>query len=220
MEDDAHWSLPPVFASTPHGISCGNCSALIMASNMEDAIQSLLAMGFDHSAAQQAVSLTNPAAGDVLEQAVNYIVAMQEFCAAPVAVTHAMSSNVARCTDSPCKLMLVVRQDLQMGIGKIAAQCSHATLGAWQQVSALPPEHEQRQWLRTWEDGAAKIVVRCDTEAEMDELLAKAEALRLPHYVVHDAGRTQVAPNSRTVLAVGPAPGPLVDEVTGHLKLL
>ena len=28
------------------------------------------------------------------------------------------------------KMVLVVRQDLAMGKGKIAAQCSHATLGA------------------------------------------------------------------------------------------
>lgn len=37
--------------------------------------------------------------------------------------------------------------------------------GVWQEVMALPSEHEQRQWARTWEDGCAKIVVSCKTEA-------------------------------------------------------
>ena len=39
-------------------------------------------------------------------------------------------------------------------------------------------------------------------------------------YIVVDAGRTQIAPNSRTVLAIGPAPVDELDTVTGHLKLL
>lgn len=35
-----------------------------------------------------------------------------------------------------------------------------------------------------------------------------------------DAGRTQIAAGSLTVLAIGPAPVKEVDAVTGHLKLL
>ena len=37
--------------------------------------------------------------------------------------------------------------------------------------------------------------------------------------VIRDAGRTQIAAGSRTVLAIGPAPKQLIDKVTGHLKL-
>ena len=40
------------------------------------------------------------------------------------------------------------------------------------------------------------------------------------NYQVMDAGRTQVAPGSKTVLAIGPAPVKTIDEITGHLKLL
>ena len=44
-------------------------------------------------------------------------------------------------------------------------------------------------------------------------LMVKARSLDLVSYVVADAGRTQIAPGSHTVLAVGPAPGHLVDQV-------
>jgi len=50
-------------------------------------------------------------------------------------------------------------------------------------------------------------------------LIAAAEEAGVPYYVVVDAGRTQIAAGSRTVLAVGPAPKKLVDQVTGSLKL-
>ena len=35
-----------------------------------------------------------------------------------------------------------------------------------------------------------------------------------------DAGRTQIAAGSLTVVAVGPGPEAIVREVTGHLKLM
>ena len=53
----------------------------------------------------------------------------------------------------------------------------------------------------------------------MSGLLA-AEAQRLPCYLVADAGRTQVAAGSHTVLAIGPAPESVIDGITGNLRLL
>lgn len=57
-------------------------------------------------------------------------------------------------------------------------------------------------------------------DAELTALESQAALQGLPTYVVHDAGRTQVAAGSRTVLAIGPAPKSKLDKVTGHLKLL
>ena len=39
-------------------------------------------------------------------------------------------------------------------------------------------------------------------------------------YIVEDAGRTQIAAGSKTVLAIGPAPVHAFEEITKHLKLL
>ena len=51
-------------------------------------------------------------------------------------------------------------------------------------------------------------------------LQAQAVSLGLCAQVIHDAGRTQIASGSATVLGIGPGPKSVVDRVTGGLKLL
>jgi PTH2 family peptidyl-tRNA hydrolase len=51
-------------------------------------------------------------------------------------------------------------------------------------------------------------------------LQATAVSLGLVAEVIADAGRTQIASGSHTVLGIGPAPKSLIDQVTGKLKLL
>lgn len=102
--------------------------------------------------------------------------------------------------------------------GKIAAQCSHATLVCYKSLLRADPAHPI---LRRWEGlGQAKVAVKVDNEEELLVLQAQAVSLGLCAQVIHDAGRTQIASGSATVLGVGPAPKSKVDEITGHLKLL
>ncbi|TMW64894.1 hypothetical protein Poli38472_009061 [Pythium oligandrum] len=116
----------------------------------------------------------------------------------------------------PHKMVLCVRTDLKMGKGKIAAQCCHATLGAYKRALKRTPNA-----VRAWEMlGQAKVCLKVDSEEEMMALAEAATALGLINYVVADAGRTQIAPNSKTVLAIGPATVPAVNEISGHLKLM
>ncbi|KAK6429701.1 hypothetical protein LTR95_014151 [Oleoguttula sp. CCFEE 5521] len=117
-----------------------------------------------------------------------------------------------------CKLVLVVRNDLGMTKGKIAAQCSHATLACYKAMIRADPSHPVlRQWERM---GQAKIALKVDSEEDMLMLQAQAVSLGLCAQVIHDAGRTQIASGSATVLGIGPAPKSKIDEVTSHLKLL
>ena len=75
--------------------------------------------------------------------------------------------------------------------------------------------------LAKWERyGQAKVAVKCESEEELVAAYKAAKQRGLPAHVVVDAGRTQIAPNTRTVLAVGPAPVEEVDNVTGRFKLL
>ncbi|XP_013384494.1 peptidyl-tRNA hydrolase 2, mitochondrial-like [Lingula anatina] len=114
------------------------------------------------------------------------------------------------------KLVLVVRNDLKMSKGKIAAQCSHAAVACVAQMQISDPET-----LKRWLDlGQAKVVVKINDEESMLAVEKKARSLGLNTKIIRDAGRTQVAPSTRTVLGVGPAPVSVLDEVTGHLKLM
>jgi PTH2 family peptidyl-tRNA hydrolase len=74
-----------------------------------------------------------------------------------------------------------------------------------------------QHWERT---GQAKIALKAKSEEQLIELEAIAKSLNLCARAIHDAGRTEVAAGTRTVLAIGPAPVPLVNQVTGNLRLL
>ncbi|KAG8783775.1 hypothetical protein FRC15_004568 [Serendipita sp. 397] len=119
-------------------------------------------------------------------------------------------------TTGPCKLVLVVRTDLGMTKGKIAAQCGHATLACYKTIAKANP-----RLLSHWEwTGQAKIAVQVSSEEDLLLLQASAQSLNLVARVIQDAGRTQIASGSRTVLGIGPGPVDLINQVTGHLKLL
>ncbi|XP_062473126.1 peptidyl-tRNA hydrolase 2, mitochondrial [Pezoporus occidentalis] len=113
------------------------------------------------------------------------------------------------------KMVLIVRNDLKMGKGKVAAQCSHAAVSAYKQVQRRNPE-----LLKQWEYcGQPKVVLRAPDEETLIQLLADAKHLGLTVSLIQDAGRTQIAPGSQTVLGIGPGPADVVDKVSGHLKL-
>ncbi|CAL3973549.1 hypothetical protein PZA11_005760 [Diplocarpon coronariae] len=117
-----------------------------------------------------------------------------------------------------CKLVLVVRTDLGMTRGKMAAQCAHATLACYKHFLEHDPNSKA---LRRWErQGQAKIALQARSEDELHTLQATAVSRGLVAEVIADAGRTQIASGSHTVLGIGPAPKSVIDQITGHLKLL
>jgi peptidyl-tRNA hydrolase len=121
--------------------------------------------------------------------------------------------------DHPTSAALVSNADSwYLATGKIAAQCSHATLACYKTLVRADPSHPV---LKRWERlGQAKVALKIDSEDDMLMLQAQAISLGLCAQVIHDAGRTQIASGSATVLGIGPAPKSKINEVTGHLKLL
>mmetsp|Transcript_9795 Transcript_9795/g.23684 ORF Transcript_9795/g.23684 Transcript_9795/m.23684 type:complete len:189 (+) Transcript_9795:61-627(+) len=118
-------------------------------------------------------------------------------------------------SDAPYKMVLVVNQELGMGKGKIAAQCGHASVGCYKRASKMCPKG-----LRAWEyTGCAKIALKCPTEEEMRRIFDKAVERGLPLYLVEDAGRTQIAAGSRTVLGIL-GPTYVFEGLTSQLKLM
>ncbi|MCL4129247.1 UNVERIFIED_CONTAM: hypothetical protein GTU68_034373 [Idotea baltica] len=101
-----------------------------------------------------------------------------------------------------------------MGKGKLVAQCCHGTLNSYK-------EAPNRTVLTSWEwSGQPKVVVKVKSLEELLQIKEIAEKLHVPSCLVRDAGRTQIAPGTETVLSVGPDVISKIDEVTGHLKLL
>lgn len=119
------------------------------------------------------------------------------------------------------RMTLIVRQDLKMGKGKAAAQCSHATLALYKKITNPQLEAFNPEMVHRWEygNGQAKITLQVPDQEGMDTLFAHAIEMGVNAYIVHDAGRTQVAAGSATVLGLGPAPKAVIDEITGELKL-
>ncbi|KAK6458894.1 peptidyl-tRNA hydrolase PTH2-domain-containing protein [Scheffersomyces xylosifermentans] len=119
------------------------------------------------------------------------------------------------------RMTLIVRQDLKMGKGKAAAQCSHATLALYKKITNPESDAYNPEMVNRWEyrNGQAKITLQVPNQEEMDSLFVHAMSLGINAYIVHDAGRTQIAAGSATVLGLGPAPKLVMDEITSKLKL-
>ena len=114
------------------------------------------------------------------------------------------------------KQVLVIRADLKMGKGKLVAQGAHAAVSAYLDATKKHPD-----WAKRWiQNGQKKIAVKINGEREILELEKVAVELGLPCALIRDAGHTQLAPGTITVLGIGPAPEKKVDALTGDLKLL
>jgi peptidyl-tRNA hydrolase, PTH2 family len=111
------------------------------------------------------------------------------------------------------KLALIVRTDLGMGRGKIAAQVAHAAVAA----VLASGEADLAAWLA---DGQPKVVLKVATEEHLLGLARQAAARGLPAEIVRDAGRTQVPAGTPTCCAIVPADDDRIDAVTGELTLL
>ncbi len=113
------------------------------------------------------------------------------------------------------KQAIVIRADLGMGKGKLAAQSSHASLSAYNIARA-----RDREAAREWEDeGQKKIVLKVQSE---EELLALYEAMKreMPCALIRDAGHTQLEPGTLTCFGAGPADEAVINKHTKELKLL
>ncbi|XP_050534566.1 peptidyl-tRNA hydrolase 2, mitochondrial-like [Daktulosphaira vitifoliae] len=115
------------------------------------------------------------------------------------------------------KLVLVVRNDLKMGKGKIAAQCSHASVECYKASVQFKPQIAQL-WKMT---GQKKVVVGIESgEKGLNELSKIAKSHKVLSAIIYDAGATQIKAGTPTVIGIGPDNSTIIDQITGHLKLV
>lgn len=133
------------------------------------------------------------------------------------------------------KQVIVVRSDLNMRKGKIAAQAAHASMKVFFDRIVEQPV-TTKEGLRVlpttitihlqgfepqWVFGQfTKIVVQGESEEQLRELEAKAKQAGIPCALIVDSGATEFhGVPTVTALAVGPAEASLVDSITGGLRL-
>ncbi|AEF96269.1 aminoacyl-tRNA hydrolase [Methanotorris igneus] len=114
------------------------------------------------------------------------------------------------------KQAIVIRNDLKMGKGKIAAQACHAAIEAFLDAEKICP-NVVKEWLR---EGQKKVVLKVNSEKELFDIYLTAKSLGLPCSLIKDAGRTQLEPGTTTAVGIGPEKEEKIDKVVGHLKLL
>jgi len=112
------------------------------------------------------------------------------------------------------KLVIVLRADLDMTAGKIAAQAAHAAVAA---ALATTGTAAFQEWI---DEGQPKVVLRVDSLEDLQAVAHAAAGAGLHVEVVEDAGRTQVEPGTPTCCSVGPAESAEIDLITGALRLL
>ncbi|MCD7782068.1 MAG: aminoacyl-tRNA hydrolase [Methanosphaera sp.] len=111
------------------------------------------------------------------------------------------------------KQVIIVRTDLKMGKGKIAAQACHAAISCY--------KRSNKSDISKWElSGSKKVVLKVPTEQDLLELNTIAKSEGLVSSIITDAGHTQIEPCTRTCIGIGPAEDEVIDKITGHLKLL
>lgn len=111
------------------------------------------------------------------------------------------------------KQVIVIRKDLNMRKGKMVAQGSHASLGAFLRAD----NKDKKEWM---DNGQTKICVGVDSEEELLRIFSFAGQSNLPTVIVRDAGHTELEPNTLTAVGIGPCENDAVDQITGSLKLL
>lgn len=124
------------------------------------------------------------------------------------------------------KQVIVMRKDLNMRKGKMIAQGAHASLrvilDAGRASDATTYQIAMTEPMAQWMTGRfAKVCVSVTSEAELDDIVAKARAAGVPCALIVDAGKTEFhGVPTKTCCAVGPAWVDEIDAITGALPLL
>jgi len=111
------------------------------------------------------------------------------------------------------KQVILVREDLKLPKGKMAAQVAHAAVEATLNSSKSKVD----EWRS---EGMMKIVLKVNDLKELQKYQQLAKAEKLTTAIITDAGHTVVAPGTITCMAIGPDDETKIDKVTSSLKMM
>jgi len=114
------------------------------------------------------------------------------------------------------KQVIIVRSDIEMGKGKLAAQAAHASLMSYFEADKIDKDIV-KEWLSS---GEKKIVLKVSSEEALVKLFNAFKFKKIPCALVSDAGLTELPPGTKTALGIGPWHSSEIDPFTSSLKLL
>lgn len=104
--------------------------------------------------------------------------------------------------EDPIVQYYIVKESLEMKSGKIGAQCAHASAmfcRAWENFGHQIPEMiSSKEVIQAWFSSSFTKIVLKASDKEFEKIK------ELPHFLVTDAGRTEVKPGSETVICLLP----------------
>jgi len=103
-----------------------------------------------------------------------------------------------------------------MGTGKKCAQSCHASVTA----ADLVRTRNKAIWKNWVNSGQKKVILKAESIDALSDILKKLKKNDITHFLVKDAGLTQLTPGTITALGIGPVKSEEIDEITGDLKLL
>lgn len=110
------------------------------------------------------------------------------------------------------KQVILVRADLKMDKGKMAAQCCHASVEAVLQ--------SDKKIVDAWRsEGMKKVVLKVANAEELTHFHKFAKKQRLVSVLITDAGKTFFKEPTQTCVGIGPAAEEAIDRVTGKLPI-
>ena len=127
------------------------------------------------------------------------------------------------------KQVIVVRKDLNMKKGKLAAQVAHASLGCILKLMKYESDTDftilritPGSALELWLNGKfTKICLSVNSEQELSGIYKNAQENELTCCLITDAGDTVFGGvPTKTCVGIGPDFGDKIDEITKNLKLL
>jgi PTH2 family peptidyl-tRNA hydrolase len=113
----------------------------------------------------------------------------------------------------PYSIVVLVRKDLGMKKGKVAAQTAHAIIGACYKTldTAITQSFMEQSLERRI------VCLRVASEADMLKIQAQMEEMNVNTFIQVDVGLTQVPAYSKTAMAIGPD---LTDKIAPLIKHL
>lgn len=138
------------------------------------------------------------------------------------------------------KQVIIVRKDLKMRAGKMAAQCCHASMAFLTRNGGLEQEYLTEEYgfcypefrsnvnpkhyyiIEHWlKNSFKKVVCYVNSEEELLELFEKAKEKGMLAHLVEDNGATEFkGVKTITALAIGPDVEENFEGLTNHLPLL